>query len=57
MTVIELAGFLSELWVLLSTIPSQADQSNTWRLGYTVRGCMDAGGQMKRPHTGGGVHE
>ena len=37
MIVIELAELLSEWWFPLSTNPSRADQSNTRRLGYTVR--------------------
>ena len=32
--------------------PSRADQSNTRRVGYTVRGGIKAGGQVKRPRTG-----
>ena len=53
MIVIELAELLSEWWFSLSTNPSRADQSNTRRSGYTARGSIEAGGQMKCPRTAG----
>ena len=53
--VIELAGSLSEWQFPLSTNPRRADQSSTWRLGYTVRGGIEAGGQMKCQRTGVGA--
>ena len=57
MIAIELAEGLRGWWFPLSTNPSRADQSNTRRLGYTVRGGIEAGGQMKCPRTGVGVYE
>ena len=53
MIVIELAELLSEWWFPLSMNPSRADQSNTRRLGYFVRGGIEEGGQMKCPRTAG----
>ena len=53
MIVIDLAEPLSEWWFALSTNPNRANQSNTRRLGYTVRGGIEAGGQMKCPRTAG----
>ena len=52
MIVIELDELLCEWWLPLSTNPSRADQSNTRRLDYTVRGGIEAGGRMKCPRTG-----
>ena len=48
---------LSEWCFPLSTNRSRADQSNTRRLGYTVRGGIEAGGQMTCSRTGVGVFE
>ena len=57
MIVIELAELLGEWWFPLPTSPSRADQSNTRRLGDTVRGGIEAGGLMKCPRTGVGLYE
>ena len=55
MIVIELAELLMNWWFPLSTNPSRADRSNIRKLGYTVRGGIEAGGQIKSPRTGVGV--
>ena len=57
MVAIELAEILGEWWFPLFTNPIRAYQSNTRRLGYTVRGGIEAGGYMKCPRTGIWVYE
>ena len=57
MIVIEFVELLGGWWFPLSTNPSRANQSNTRRLGYTVRGGIEARGQMKCPRTGVGIYE
>ena len=55
--VIDLAELLSEWWFPLSTNPSRADQLSTRRLGYTVRGGIEAGGQIRCQRTAVGAYE
>ena len=51
MRFIELVELLSEWWFPLSTrVPAELINR---RLGYTVRGAIEAGGQMKCPRTVG----
>ena len=58
MIAVELAELLSEWWFLLYP-RTPAEPINRLRgiLGYTVRGGIEAGGQMKCPRTGVGVYE
>ena len=54
---IKLAELLSEWQLPLSTNARRAHQSSTRRLSYTVRGGIEAGGQMKCQRTGDGAFE
>ena len=57
MMVIEHAELLTMWWFPLSTNPGRADQSCTQRLGYTVRGGIEVGGQTKCQRAGFGAYE